>query len=135
MMKIRGIQWPLRGGLSGNSPSKRPDWHWDERFFHVPFGRPAFQVLPIVVCHGFAPGSGRAVFFFDLSSFVLRLFFVFKTEYNRRTNEEQTANNTARTQGAEMEVWDRGSGREKRKKCLWGERKFVDTNIFRIFAF
>jgi len=85
--------------------------------------------------HGLVAGSGRAVFFFDLSPIVLRLFFVLKTEYNRRTIEEQTANNTARTQGAEMEVWDRGSGREKRKKCLWGERKFVDTNNFRIFAF
>jgi len=89
----------------------------------------------MAVCRGFSAGSGRAVFFFDLSPIVLRLFFVLKTEYNRRTIEEQTANNTARTQGAEMEVWDRGSGREKRKKCLWGERKFVDTNNFRIFAF
>jgi len=58
-----------------------------------------FAVFPIVslLVLQLPPGGGvaapllRAVFFFDLSPIVLRLFFVFKTEYNRRTNEEQTA--------------------------------------------
>jgi len=39
---------------------------------------------------GLCAALPRARFFFDLSLFVLRLFFVFKTKNNRRTNEEQT---------------------------------------------
>jgi len=61
------------------------------------------------------------VFFADLSPIVLRLFFVFKTEYNRRTNEEQTANNTARGKGAAKCRLGAGKAgekesREKKKK-------------------
>jgi len=39
---------------------------------------------------GLCAALPRVRFFFDLSLFVLRLFFVLKTKNNRRTNEEQT---------------------------------------------
>ena len=50
-------------------------------------------------------GLPRAVLFFDCSSFLLRLYSVFKTKNNRRTIGDKTANNTARSEVAPRARW------------------------------
>ena len=63
-----------------------------------------------------ATASEQPVLFADLCPIVLRLFFVLKTEYNRRTIEEQTKNNTGRGEGA-ARPWQRhGDGPPEKKR-------------------
>ena len=64
----------------------------------------------------FATASEQPVLFADLSPFVLRLFFVYKTEYNRRTIEEQTKNNTGRGEGAARPGQRHGDGPPEKKR-------------------
>jgi len=90
--------FPPAAGFRGPGPSDRRKRRRGAGFLHI-IGRLAAaseQSLRRLVA-----GCVRAVLFAVLSPFVLRLFFVLKTEYNRRTNEEQTAKNTARGKGAE----------------------------------
>ncbi|MBP5541293.1 MAG: hypothetical protein J6X88_06550 [Bacteroidales bacterium] len=63
----------------------------------------------------FAAPFPRPVLFFDCSSIVLRLYSVFKTKNNRRTNGDKTANNTRRGEGATTLL--------RRGSKAWGMKK------------
>jgi len=74
----------------------------------------------MLLCTGLGAGSVRARFFFDLSPFVLRLFFVLKTKNNRRTNEEQTVIKRLRHEASE----------KGRQRIMGGEESLYETIFF-----